>query len=70
MSLTTYQAMDGSVFNPDKNRLRPCGAGIVIKEKGFRNDPIISSFKVSEFSTSFQGEITAIRLFAKMCWAF
>ena len=52
---------DGSVANPDKNGMGPCGAGVVIYQNGLNNDPTINSIKVSKRSTSYHGEIAAIK---------
>ena len=51
---------DGSVIDPDDAGIGPCGAGIAIYKKGLANEPIIASFKVSERSTPYHGEISAI----------
>ena len=52
---------DGSVQNPDETGLGPCGAGIAIYEFGIANNPTVQSFKVSEKSTPYHGEIMAIK---------
>ena len=49
---------DRSVIDPDDAGIGPCGAGIAVYEKGLANDPIIASFKVSERSTPYHGEIS------------
>ena len=58
---------DESVINPDKYRLGKCGSGVVIYSKFLRTEPLILSNHISNYSSSYNSEISAITFFLKEC---
>ena len=58
---------DGSVINPDKHGLGKCGSGVAIYSKSLRTEPIILSNHISNYSSSYHGEISAIKIALKEC---
>ena len=58
---------DGSVINPDKHGLGKCGAGVAIYTKSLKNEPLILSKHVSNSSSSYHGELYAIKIALQKC---